>query len=114
MPLPPLVAQAATAALDAFCDKRVPVEFRDRVWLEHSTRGNAITLTEVRPYWRVPGEHTRADVARFRFRPKTGTWDLYWTDRNLRWHLYEDAPPSAYIRTLLAEVDRDPTGIFWG
>lgn len=54
------------------------------------------------------------DIARFRFRPVTGTWDLYWADRNRRWHLYEPAPPTAYIRTLIAEVDRDPTGIFWG
>lgn len=114
MPLPPLQAQAATAALDAFCEKRVPPEFRDQVRLEHSARGNTLTLAEIRPHWRRAGESTRAEIARFRFRPETGTWHLYCRDRKGRWHLYEPAPPSAYIRTLLDEVDRDPTGIFWG
>jgi hypothetical protein len=114
MPLPTLVAQAAAAALDAFCEKRVPPQFRDQIQLVHSARGNTITLTEVRPHWRMPGEFTRSDIAQFRFRPATGTWHLYWADRHNRWHLYESAPPTAYIRTLIAEVDRDPTGIFWG
>jgi hypothetical protein len=27
---------------------------------------------------------------------------------------YELAPPSSNVEDLLAEVNRDPTGIFWG
>ena len=112
MPLPALVAQAATAALDSFCIKRIPPHVRDTIRLVHSIRGNTITLTEERDEgFRGP---TRMEIARFKFRPVTGTWHLYWADRHSRWHLYESAPPTAYIRTLLEEVDRDPTGIFWG
>jgi hypothetical protein len=80
----------------------------------HSVRGNAITLAEERVHWKDPERRTRSDIATFRFHPYTGTWELYWADRNDRWHLYEDAAPTAYIRTLLEVVDRDPTGIFWG
>lgn len=42
------------------------------------------------------------------------TWELYWRDRNLRFHAYNRVGPSANIDELLAEVDRDPTCIFWG
>jgi hypothetical protein len=39
---------------------------------------------------------------------------LYWRDRNLRFHRYEQLPPSPHIDDLLQEIDRDPTAIFWG
>jgi len=37
-----------------------------------------------------------------------------YSDRNARWHRYELIEPSHEITTLLDEIDRDPTGIFWG
>lgn len=40
--------------------------------------------------------------------------DLVYTDRNLRFHRYDPAPATAHVVDLLAEIDRDPTGIFWG
>jgi len=39
---------------------------------------------------------------------------VYWRDRNLRFHAYDRIRPSASINDLLTELDRDPTGIFWG
>jgi hypothetical protein len=39
---------------------------------------------------------------------------LYWRDRNLRFHLYDLVTPSPHVEDLLAEIDRDSTGIFWG
>jgi Protein of unknown function (DUF3024) len=41
-------------------------------------------------------------------------WSLYWRDRNSRFHAYDLVSPTARIEELLAEVDRDPTAIFWG
>jgi hypothetical protein len=35
-------------------------------------------------------------------------------DRNSRWFLYDDVAPSRDVGPLLAEIDEDPTGIFWG
>lgn len=46
-------------------------------------------------------------------RPPT-TWTLYWRDRNLRLHVYDLLTPSDRIDDVLAEIDRDPTCIFWG
>ena len=43
-----------------------------------------------------------------------GVWSLFWRDRNLRFHAYDLVSPTANIEELLAEVDRDPTAIFWG
>ena len=39
---------------------------------------------------------------------------LYAADRNSRWFEYWDFDPSRDFADLLAEVEADPTGIFWG
>ena len=41
-------------------------------------------------------------------------WTLYAIDRNGRWFLYDDVEASRDVGQLLAEVDEDPTAIFWG
>ena len=75
-----------------------------------------LTIVECRPPWRAdlgPG-WTRFPIARLRYTQATRLWSLYWRDRNLKFHKYDRLPPSASIEDLLAEVDRDPTAIFWG
>jgi hypothetical protein len=47
-------------------------------------------------------------------RRRDGVWTLYWRDRNLRFHLYEEVEPTSSIEDLLGEIERDPTAIFWG
>jgi len=49
-----------------------------------------------------------------RYSKATRLWSLYWRDRNLEFHEYNRVPASASVDELLAEVDRDPTAIFWG
>jgi hypothetical protein len=68
----------------------------------------------VRPPWDGRGRHTRFPIARLRYTAATGLWSLYWRDRNLKFHLYDLAEPTANVEALLDEIDRDPTSIFWG
>lgn len=51
--------------------------------------------------------------AQFRFDPGHLVWTLYWADRNGRWHMYNDVTPTPDLADLLAEVNADPTGIFF-
>ncbi|HWL45922.1 MAG TPA: DUF3024 domain-containing protein [Ilumatobacter sp.] len=41
-------------------------------------------------------------------------WQIYWRDRNLKFHAYDLVPPTANVESLFEHVDADPTGIFWG
>jgi hypothetical protein len=59
-------------------------------------------------------EWTSSPVARLRYVKAGGTWSLYWRDGNQRFHEYDQIAPSVRVADLLAELDRDPTGIFWG
>lgn len=99
-----------------YCEQRVPPHVVDQVRVELLVSRGAITMVERRPPWRegVGPEWSSRGVARMRYTAKHVLWVLYWKDRNDRWHRYKLIEPAADIRTLLDEIDRDPTGIFWG
>lgn len=59
-------------------------------------------------------EWTRFPIARLHYTKSSKLWTLYYRDRNLKFHLDDPAPPAESIATLLSEIDKDPTGIFWG
>jgi len=46
--------------------------------------------------------------------PSTGTGSCTGATAISRWRKYDLVAPSSEILTLLGEVDRDPTCIFWG
>jgi hypothetical protein len=113
MPGPP---EPDTARVRRWCDQRVPEHARDQVRVECDISPQHLTIVERRAPWRQDAgtEWTRFPIARLRYSQATRTWTLYWRDRNLRFHTYEQLKPSPDIGDLLAEIDRDPTAVFWG
>ena len=114
MALPDTTRRAAEKALDAFCAKRIPADLPDQVRLGYRFRGDSATLLEEREALGAPGVWVDIVVAQFRFSSRTKQWTLYCADRNSRWNEYIDTEPTHDLEALLKEVDRDPTGIFWG
>lgn len=104
------------ARIQRWCRARVPQAVRDEVRVEADLADRHVTIVECRPPWGAdPGlEWTRFPIARLRYTTATKRWSLYWRDRNLRFHVYDQAPATGTVEELLAEVDRDPTAIFWG
>lgn len=104
------------AAIRHFCEQRVPPHAIDQVRVEADVGATAVTVVERRAPWREDDgpEWTSLGVARLRYVAKHKHWVLYWRDRNERWHRYDLLAPSPDVRGLLDEIDRDPTGIFWG
>jgi hypothetical protein len=114
VPLPPDVREAAVAQVERYCDERVPAHVRSEIRIEHTVRGNAIAIVERRPPWsELAGtEWSTTKVAQLRY--DSGSWTLYCADSNGRWWLYDDADPAPDVAPLLAAIDDDATGIFWG
>ncbi|MFG1649641.1 DUF3024 domain-containing protein [Micromonospora sp. NPDC049275] len=104
------------AQVRSWCDRRVPEAVRDQVRVECEQAPRHLTIVERRPPRRGNTEAAwmSLPVAQLRYTATTGTWALYYRDRNLRFHRYDHAPPSAAVSLLLDEISRDPTGIFWG
>ena len=97
-----------------FCEERTPPEFRDQMRVEAGVRGKSVTIFECRPPWHEEDtEWTRRPIGQLRFDPDTALWTLFWADRNDRWHLYDLSKPGT-VGMLLAEIELDPTCIFWG
>ena len=114
-PLFPDVVAEAVVEVAAFCKCRVPPSLREQVRLEPAVRGRSVTIVELRPPWHpnLGSEWTRLQIAQLRFAEPAG-WSLFWRDSSERWHRYESVPASRDLALLLAEIDSDPTGIFWG
>ncbi len=98
----------------AYAEKKIPLQFRDEIRIEHRFRGNEVILYESRPHYQDRSKWFSSPVARFKKDPASNLWDLYCADRNSKWHLYQPRMQNKDIEKLLAEVDKDPTGIFWG
>jgi len=113
MPIPPDQLERATRALTAYCND-VPERARDRIRFGFRLKGNAIVLFESHPYFQNRKRWIDHPVAKFRFYASRGEWHLYWMDRSLKWRLYEWFAPRRTFSPLLAEVERDPTFLFWG
>ena len=98
-------------------NERIRPEARDQIRIELDVCDRAVTILECRPPWapeRMEPEWTRFPIARLRYTKIRKEWAIYWRDRNLRFHLYDLAEPSQNVDDLLAEIDSDPTCIFWG
>jgi hypothetical protein len=113
MAIPEHAHERAERLLTKFAERRVPPSFSDRVRLSVETHGNSIAILEHRPLFHDPDTWTNSPVAQFRYNLGSGLWTLY-CDLKGRWQRYNSKSPSADIATLIREVDRDPTCIFWG
>lgn len=114
MALPEITKKKVDQTLAAYCKVRIPPRARDQIRLGYEFRGDRVILFEERPSYRDPSHWTNMKIAQFRFNPETQKWALYCRDRNSKWHLYKNITPENELTKLIAEIDRDPTGIFWG
>lgn len=103
------------ARVHRWCADRVPEQALHQVRVECQVAPRHLTVVERRaPYTEDDSEWTTLPVARLRYTMADRTWQLYWRDRNLRFHAYDLHSPSPHVVELLDELDRDPTCIFWG
>lgn len=104
------------ARVQRWCATRVPEHARHQVRVECEPAPRHLTIVEQRAPWHEDAgpEWTSLPIARLRYTVTSKSWTLYWRDRNLRFHPYQSLAPTPRIDDLLTELERDPTGIFWG
>jgi len=95
---------------------RLPERARGQIRYELAVDARSVTIFECRPPWHEDfgPEWTRSPIARLRFTQARKEWAIYRRGRNLTFHLYDLVEPTSNVEALLAEIDRDRTGIFWG
>ena len=110
------VLDQAMRAVQAYCESRVPKDLREELGIECKRQGRSITIVERCPPWKpgLSAEWSETKVAQLRYEDSAGTWSLHCSDSGDRWHVFDDVRPSSTVEPLLAVVEADPTGIFWG
>lgn len=103
--------------LSRWCGDRLPAGVRPQVQISYTILEGVVTIVERRPPAFPPlgAAWTATPVAQLRRDdPVAGAWSLYEpTDRG--WRRYRRPLAQAVEPApLLAEVDADPTGVFWG
>jgi hypothetical protein len=96
------------------CKRRSPGHLRDQLRFVFVVKEHDVTVYEERPRLNNPREWTTSGIAKFKYSRKQNVWKLYWMRQNLMWHLYGPLPESIRIDRLVAEVDKDPHGAFFG
>ncbi|MCB9780775.1 MAG: DUF3024 domain-containing protein [Alphaproteobacteria bacterium] len=99
--------QATVGALVA--RRQPPAHLRDRLRFELEIVGHRVRIHELHD-----DQDTQLEVAQLTFTRTDGTWTLYWTRASGRREIW---PPSAHITALeplVAILDQDDHGAFWG
>lgn len=94
--------------------RRPPVPMRKKLDLGYRISGHSVEIFSIRPVWNNPEEYREHDVAKATYVKTQKVWKLYWQRQDLRWHSYEPKARCRTIEEVVAEVDADPFGCFWG
>jgi len=115
MPLPETDIARVRRSIKSLNDA-IPHNVKDLVHYEIDVDARAITIVECRPPWSQDfgPEWTRHAIVRLRYTQARREWQLYWSDSNGKFHIYDLVAPTPNIEILLAEIAADPTCIFWG
>ena len=93
---------------------RPPAHIRDQLDFIYRIEGQSIEILEVRPRWRAPSEKTEMPFAKTTFVKSQGTWKVYWRRADGKWHRYEPNAEAGTLTELLAVIEKDEYGCFFG
>jgi hypothetical protein len=106
--------QRVEKVFSVYCESKVPLHVSDRFRVEFEIRGMEIKLFESRPNKLDRSRWVSHKIARFKKKSDLNVWLLYYAGSNGRWRVFEPYPEDKDIEKLLDEVERDPSGCFWG
>ncbi|MBT9439028.1 MAG: DUF3024 domain-containing protein [Desulfobacterales bacterium] len=98
----------------ALCKKRSPGHIRDKLRYEYKIESQDVILFEIRPRWDEPNEQIRLPFAKLKFVRTQNIWKLFWQRADMKWHKYGPFESSRDLVELVAEIDADPHGCFFG
>lgn len=99
--------------LDRICIRRSPVHLCDKIRTAYEIKNHDVIVYEERKFGdRV--HWSRTECAKFKYDRTGNRWKLYWMRRDRKWHRYASDLDSTELNALVAEVDQDRNGAFFG
>lgn len=96
------------------CKRRNRPEFKDQLSLEYRVERHNVIIFERRPRWDGRPGFTETPVAKLAFTRTFDQWRLFWMRGNLKWCAYKAKSTKGDLAELVAEVDGDAWGCFFG
>ena len=112
--LPDIQRARVDSLLGPICQPHPDPQIAAEVRRGYRFEGADAVLFEGQPSFLKPEVWHERPIAKFRFNKSRGVWQLFCMFRDLKWRAYEPLRESADLAQLVSEVQRDPTGIFWG
>lgn len=99
--------------MDAYIERRRPrPEIRHELDIGYAIEGQSVTLHEDRRLY--DGSRILEPVAKATWVKTQKVWKIYWMRADLKWHSYDPVPQVQSLDKVLAGIDADPYGCFWG
>jgi hypothetical protein len=115
VPIPDTQVRSCLKAVGAFlARRRPPPDARAQLDFRADIAGSDLVVVEVRPAYNDKRRIIEHPLAKAKWVDKRKVWRLFWMRSDLKWHSYSPMPEARTIGSLLAEVDRDPHGCFFG
>jgi hypothetical protein len=96
------------------CRKRTPEKYKNELKFEYRIKGHDVEIIEIRPFWKNPTEMTELSVAKLKFNRAKNIWVLFWKRASGKWQKYEPSKDKKDLAGLVAEIDHDEFGCFFG
>jgi len=96
------------------CKLKAPESIRDQLRYEYTIENQDVIIYEIRPRWNKPDEQTRLPCAKLKFVRSQNVWKLFWHRADMKWHAYDPCKSARDLAELIAEIDTDPHGCFFG
>jgi hypothetical protein len=114
-----MLPESDTALITAQCEAWSPAEHAAEARVESVVHGSTVDIIEAsRMGAERDDDWLRVECARLTYDAGTGLWTLYCFDRDSRAMRYDKWEPDfvqpGTVREILAEIDADPTNVFWG
>lgn len=100
--------------LDPLCRPHPDAAVSAQMRRGYRVQGHQVVLFTARASWSAPDQWMEEAVAKFTYVATRRQWHLYCQHSDLRWHAYELLPTAPSLAPLVAAVQADRTGIFWG
>ena len=97
-----------------FCEKRSPVEIRDKLSFQYRIKAHDVIIYTRRPRWDNPKEWMESDMAKIKYVRTSNMWQLFWQRANGKWFSYEPFPHSKNLKSIMEEIEADQYGCFFG
>lgn len=115
MAIPETQLRACLAAAGDFLTRRrPPAHIREMLDYRADIKGSEMAILEVRPAFQDKTRIVEHPVAKVKWVGTKKSWRLFWMRADLKWHAYDPLPEAPEVATLIAEVEKDPHGCFFG